>query len=329
MSFCGYLSDVSPIKLSKDKKRKYFSFSVQDEDSLHRGVCFSPEKHCLFEKISNDDKSGIEIKRFKFGDNDSDIIINDFTSVKSTDVNFTNKSLQLRSCTIEQVINECPIFDIVSVKGLVYNLQDETTVKKDDKPLRMRKGMIKDQDAKISLVLFDVIIDKVENNKFYEFQKLRVQKFSNERLLKSTEITTVSEMENPGVVVTKEESEHHENTKIVAKVVKIDLKSLIQTFLCPDCSAPVEVENSAAWCNNCENVASKSLCKLKSSARMVVADDQSSYSISVSHGLIDKLLTTSVSNNSAKEISKKLINRKFTFQINKNNECIQISQITQ
>ena len=55
-----------------------------------------PEKHLIFEKIAHDNSnSGIEIKRFKFKDNDSDIILIAFTSVKSTDLNFTDKLLEL------------------------------------------------------------------------------------------------------------------------------------------------------------------------------------------------------------------------------------------
>ena len=64
-SLSGYLSEISPVNLSKDKKRKYFNFAIQNGNSIYRGVCFSPEKHAFFNDISNDDNNiGIEIKRF-------------------------------------------------------------------------------------------------------------------------------------------------------------------------------------------------------------------------------------------------------------------------
>ena len=88
----GYLSEVTPIKVSKDKKRRYFDFSIQNDDTLHRGVCFSTEKHRLFNGIINDSSnSGIEIKRFRSSDNNSDIIVNDFSSLKKTELNFERK----------------------------------------------------------------------------------------------------------------------------------------------------------------------------------------------------------------------------------------------
>ena len=56
--------------------------------------------------------------------------------------------------------------------------------------------MIKDDRYKILLVLFDEFVNDVESNKYYEFKKLRVQKFMNESLLKSTETSTASAIEN-------------------------------------------------------------------------------------------------------------------------------------
>ena len=105
---------MSPIKLSKEKKRRYFNFLIQNDDTVHRGVCFSPEKHRLFPDIINDSSnSSIATKRFRSSDNNNDIIINDFSSVKKTEFTFERKTLQLKIFTIEQVINECAIYDIV------------------------------------------------------------------------------------------------------------------------------------------------------------------------------------------------------------------------
>ena len=77
---------------------------------------------------------------------------------------------------------------------------------KEGQPLCLRRGMIKDYQDKISLVLFDALIDDVENNKSYEFKKLRVQKFTNEHLLKSTETTGALAIENSGIQVTDDET---------------------------------------------------------------------------------------------------------------------------
>lgn len=64
----------------------------------------------------------------------SNSVVNDFKSVKSTDFNFTHKSLELKH---SMVINEYGIYDIVNLKGLAHNLKNETTVSIEGKPLRL------------------------------------------------------------------------------------------------------------------------------------------------------------------------------------------------
>ena len=137
VSVPGYLSEVTPIKAFKDKKR-YFNFSKPNDNTLNRGVCFSLEKHRLFNDIINDSShSGIEIKRFGSSDNTSDIIVNNFSSIKKTEINFERKTSQSKIFTIKQGINECAIYDIVDVTGLLYNLQTEAEHEKDGKLLRI------------------------------------------------------------------------------------------------------------------------------------------------------------------------------------------------
>ena len=120
LSVSGYLSEVSPIQVSKDKKRRYFNFSIQNDDTLHRGVCFSPEKRRLFNDIIRDSSSsGFEITNFRSSKDNNNIIANNHSSIKKTELSFERKTLQSQIFTIEQVINECTIYDIVNVTGLV------------------------------------------------------------------------------------------------------------------------------------------------------------------------------------------------------------------
>lgn len=83
---------------------------------------FTPEKHCHIEKVVNyDTNSGTEIKKFKYGENNSNIFDNDFSSVKSTELKFMYKEIA-KNFTLEQVNNEFSTFDTVNVLGLIYNL---------------------------------------------------------------------------------------------------------------------------------------------------------------------------------------------------------------
>ena len=78
LSVSGHLPEVSPIEVSKDKKRKYFNFSIQNDETLHWGVSFFPEKHRIFTDILKEGvNSGTEIKGFRSSVNNNDIIVND------------------------------------------------------------------------------------------------------------------------------------------------------------------------------------------------------------------------------------------------------------
>ena len=66
--------------------------------------------------------------------------------------------------------------------GAVYSLQEESTVNKHGKALRMGKGIIKDAPDGMKLILFGFIIDKVSKSECYKFSKRRVEKLKNEEI---------------------------------------------------------------------------------------------------------------------------------------------------
>ena len=91
--------DISAIKLSEDKKRKYFNFSIQNDKTLLRCGCFSPKRNQLFSDFAYDNAiSGTEIKRFSSSNSNNNIIVNEFTSVKK-------KKLILKENASEQLYN--------------------------------------------------------------------------------------------------------------------------------------------------------------------------------------------------------------------------------
>ena len=130
----GYTSDVSPVKVSKDRKRKYFNFIITDDATCgvcHRGVCFSPEKHQLFSSVAKEESNnGLEVKRFRLAPQNQDIIVTDFSSARKTELTF-EKHVVMHTFSIDQIFNECALYDIVKVSVLVLKLEEEITVKKD------------------------------------------------------------------------------------------------------------------------------------------------------------------------------------------------------
>ena len=92
--------------------------------------------------------------------------------------------------------------------------------------------MLKDNTEKISGVFFEEIIDQIKERACYDLSKMRVQKYQEERVLKSTENSEA--VENGALNLIKNEDDDNDSsineTKMVAKVVTIDLKILGQTY---------------------------------------------------------------------------------------------------
>ena len=54
------------------------------------------------------------------------------------------------------------LYDIVDISVPVFNLQELTTVVKDGKPLRLRRGMIKNSSDKMPIIIFESLIEQKE-----------------------------------------------------------------------------------------------------------------------------------------------------------------------
>ena len=265
----------------------------------------------MFNDISKDDKSTrIGIKRFRSSQN-----------------NFQRKPF-----TVQQVINECAIYAIVDISGLVCRLGQETTCQKEGVPLRIRKVTTKDQTGSIEIAFFSSVIDKISNNNCYDLKKMRIQKFMNNRILKPTESAIVTENSNINIELTDDELNASPFEKIVnAKIVKIDAKTLIQIYLCPTCNTKVIINNAVGWCDICKNAESQSECKLKTDVKIVILDerDQMKYYIFVPHSLIEKSINVSVSNTWEKAIAMKLVKKTFNFALDTgNNRCLHMCHST-
>ena len=111
--------------------------------------------------------------------------------------------------------------------------------------MRIRKGIIKDETGNMEIVFFSNIIDEVKNNLSYNSTKLRIQKFMDNRVLKTTETTTVTQNDKANIEEMDDELNASTFQKYVkAKIVKIDGKTVIQTYVCSTCSSPVNISNA-------------------------------------------------------------------------------------
>ena len=138
----GYAKNLSPVKPFRiDRKRGYFHFYLQTENGETKVVSFSPEKHKLLEKIQNQD-TGHELKKIRLNSK-NEIIINDYISVREVQPNFRKIE---KFVTIAHINNELELYDIVKITRIIYNLEPEETVDKNEKKIHLRKATLQDKN---------------------------------------------------------------------------------------------------------------------------------------------------------------------------------------
>ena len=121
----------------------------------------------------------------------------------------------------------------------MVNLQEPTNVMKYGKPLRLRRGMIKDSTDKMPIIISESLIEQLSEGSCYNMTNMRVQRYLDGRILKKIETSGI--FSNNYIKVTKSDNNDdvyisHVETKILAKVVALDLKTLVQSYFCSNCN---------------------------------------------------------------------------------------------
>ena len=132
---------------------------------------------------------------------------------------------------------------------------------KDVKPLRLRRRMIRDSTNKMPMIICELLIEQMSEESWYNMTNMQVQRYLDERILKTALTSEVSSNDDIEVTAIDDDVYISPNeTKFVAKVVTADLKTLVQTNLCSIFNVSFSIENGLPWCNNCNNCFSKK-CK--------------------------------------------------------------------
>ena len=78
-------------------------------------------------------------------------------------------------------------------------------------------------------IVFFSDIDEVKNNLYYDLTKLRIQEVMDNRALKTTETTRVTQNDKANIKMTVDEfSASTFQTNVIANIVKMDGKTVIQ-----------------------------------------------------------------------------------------------------
>lgn len=259
----------------KNQKRKYFDFTLNTEEKQERTVCFSPEKHTLVNRIFQQ-HSGCEIKKFKRSDS-NDVLITDFSSVRQFTPDFEKPTHELVYKNIEAISNECPLYNIVNVVGIIFDIGPIQTCEKDGKPLKFRKATISDDTGTVPITLFSDISEKsLKDKQCYAFTNMRIAKYLSQRLLKSTQFTTVDLEDRKRVKLGDKDLIDHSKTSVVGIIASVDMKSFQTKYVCINCKHSLDASNEdegMITCGNCDNMLLMDQCKVLSKVCFTLLTD--------------------------------------------------------
>ena len=104
---------------------------------------------------------------------------------------------------------------------------------KDGKPLRLRRGMIKENIDKMPIIICKLLTEQMLEESYYNMTDMQVQRYLDERILETILTSEVSSNNDTEITAIDDDVYISPNeTKTVAKVVAEDLEIRAQTYLC-------------------------------------------------------------------------------------------------
>ena len=289
ISVVGFVSAVSPIKVSK-KSARYFDFNLQTETEMKRAVCFSPEKHKLLSQISTEG-SGCLIKKAKYGVNE-DVIVNDYSAVKQTDVTFQKRQITLEYKKISEILNECPLYERVNILAVLCDVGEVKTVEIDGIPLSIRRALLRDNTGTIEMSFYGDLVKNISEETCYKLNHLLVSKYKSSRLLKTTHNTTLEVVTDHDIVVDDAVAavKNLSNESIVCKVISVNTKSFSPKLCCPTCLKEVHPDEGFVMCVACSNMTIPENCIKETVVPIKVQDITTNQKLQLisSHELLTK-----------------------------------------
>ena len=267
-------------------------------------VWFSPEKHKLLKDIEQE-KAGCEIKQFK-GTERNEILITDYTSIKKMKLGFMQPIHNAVFQEISTVENELPLFDMVNVKGIVYSIGALETASKGNKLIEFQKASLKDNTGSMPITFYNELTKQQKEGQCYEIIEVRITKYMTQRLLKTTEFTEISEIEDNSFQLTDDDLNLHQNS-LEGKVVSVDLKTLRTQILCKKCKSEVILEDGMFDCENCDKISSEIECLKISKVAFTMVGIYERFNLTASKEIVEACYSMPISRK--KELGKKILKK--------------------
>ena len=130
---------------------------------------------------------------------------------------------EIKISNIKTIINEYQLFEKVSIKAFVTEVNLITSTEVCDKCINMQ-ALLYDKSGTSSITLFDMNCNQIQNSSSYIFTNLSSSQYLSPRLLKETEITTIEETNMEDIDLDSRQCGNKETVK--CKIVSVDLDTL-------------------------------------------------------------------------------------------------------
>ncbi|ESP02003.1 hypothetical protein LOTGIDRAFT_157140 [Lottia gigantea] len=265
---CGYIHNVSPVKIS-EKNNAYFTCKLQSESDVSEVVCLTPEKWKSFQRAEKEDSAvfvknvrcQLENRRQKLFTNYKTIISNVTEPLGFEKRQQLNEEIQIQSITIADVfVKPLDLCGFYSLSGKVISIGKPIEIMIFGSRKNCQNVAVTDGTYKLNISMYGSLIDGVEKGKSYQFHNVALRKINNinkltvrkQTIIKETEFQLLGDTYDVGKNDT--DSEH---ISIDVNGVKCELK-----VKCPCCGHDVnygQVKHVATVrCSKCDMLAKTS-----------------------------------------------------------------------
>lgn len=182
----GYIQTISPVKKATFSPTKYFNCNIQRSDRVVRAVCFNPAKRPLQEKYQKG-RTAVRLHNITsfIKDDSESIITQNNTTVQPVVVPFAHQdaatSSSLPSLSSLQEVSKEQLLD---VKAKVSSITAVKTINsRYGYALQRQEVILVDHTTSIKLILWQEHCNKLEDQKTYALQNLRLKESNGSRYL--------------------------------------------------------------------------------------------------------------------------------------------------
>ena len=286
---------------------------ILESGTVKRAVCFDESRYPLFAELNDNETYGVQIKRPRHDQNDG-LIITDFSKTIKVEANHIEVK-QPTPTLIADALGQKSLFERFHVKGVLTNLSKKQEHKNTEGEILIFKTAIfNDISGQFDMTLYGQIIENIEENQVYAINHVYFGKFLTKRILKTSDVSKINKLnEKMDIILKKVDSPFK---VIQCKFVTIDMKTIINKFLCHKCNREVTPDKDKVFvCQHCDIMGDASLCKVDNKVSCVIKDQHRQYVMKVTQDL----LVNAVDDASVEDLnkfSKKLILKKFEAEIN-------------